>query len=179
MHETVEPIFNFIPADTRIWLTDANRTARSTLAKAMERAESQPLKARQPILSMAYTRASRAVHRVRRSCSPGSVHHSMSRSSTEEPPFPSAVVHRMGYDSTAQLQQELRLDYLQPAGQSPARATTTSSLRAKPRKSSGCTTFSPTARPRCHTTPSLLELSARGLSTKHLKLLGLHRPPAV
>jgi transcription-repair coupling factor (superfamily II helicase) len=39
LHESVEPIFNFIPADTRIWLTDAKRTEKH-LAKTMERAES-------------------------------------------------------------------------------------------------------------------------------------------
>ena len=39
LHESVEPLFNFIPADTRIWMADAKRTERQ-LEKAMERAES-------------------------------------------------------------------------------------------------------------------------------------------
>ena len=39
LHETVEPIFNFIPGNTRIWMTDANRCEKH-LEKAMERAES-------------------------------------------------------------------------------------------------------------------------------------------
>ena len=39
LHESVEPLFNFIPADTRIWMADAKRTERQ-LEKSMERAES-------------------------------------------------------------------------------------------------------------------------------------------
>jgi transcription-repair coupling factor (superfamily II helicase) len=39
LHETVEPFFNFIPADTRIWITDADR-CKVNLEKVMERAVS-------------------------------------------------------------------------------------------------------------------------------------------
>jgi transcription-repair coupling factor (superfamily II helicase) len=38
LHEAVEPFFNFIPADTRIWLADAARCEKQ-LEKAMEKAE--------------------------------------------------------------------------------------------------------------------------------------------
>lgn len=39
LHESVEPLFNFIPGDTRIWMADAKRTERH-LKEAKERAES-------------------------------------------------------------------------------------------------------------------------------------------
>ena len=39
LHETVEPFFNFIPADTRIWITDADR-CKINFKKVMERAVS-------------------------------------------------------------------------------------------------------------------------------------------
>ncbi|MDA1336696.1 MAG: transcription-repair coupling factor [Bacteroidetes bacterium] len=49
LHQSVEPLLNFVPADTRIWMADTKRTKRH-LEKAMERAEnaferlSSPLK---------------------------------------------------------------------------------------------------------------------------------------